>query len=155
MVKYKEMDETYKLSWLIFRAHTLLYRARETELLPYDIKPRQAAVLTVAKAIGEKATPAEVSRWLLREPHTVSGILDRMEKRGLIKRLKDLEKKNMIRIAFTEKGEEAYRAVRRRGVYHKIIEVLSEEEREQLSVLLNKIQEKALKVSGLKKPPFP
>jgi DNA-binding MarR family transcriptional regulator len=106
-------------------------------------------------AIGENATPAEISRWLLREPHSVSGILERMEKNGLIKRVKDLERRNMIRVTFTEKGKQAYGVVRRRGVWHKIMEVLTAEEQEYLAYLLNKVHEKVLKLSGIKKPPSP
>jgi len=155
MKKSIYVDDKYKLAWLIFRVRTLLYRTRDKELTPYDVKPRQAAVLMVAAAIGDKATPAEISRWLLREPHTVSGILDRMEKKGLVNRVKDLERKNMIRVTLTEKGQKAYRAVRKKGVYHKIIGVLTEEEQGQLASLLTKIQEKAIKVSEFKIRPFP
>lgn len=155
MKKPTKIDPKYEFAWVIFQLRALLYRVREKELLPYGVKPRQAAVLVVMAAIGEKATPAEISRWLLREPHSVSGILERMEKSGLVKRVKDLERKNMIRVTFTDKGRQAYRVVRRKGIWHKIMGVLTAEEQERLVYLLNKVHEKALKVSGVKKPPFP
>ena len=155
MIEPPKKDRKYEFVWVLFQLRALLYKVREKELLAYGVKPRQAAVLVVMAAIGEQATPAEISRWLLREPHSVSGILDRMEKKGLIRRVKNLEKKNMIRVTFTEKGRQAYRIVRRKGVWHKIVGILSDEEQELLTQSLNKIHEKVLKVSGMKKPPFP
>jgi len=53
----------------------------------------QAAVLFVVRNMKTAATPAEISRRLFREPHTVSELIKRMEKQGLVRKKKDLEKK--------------------------------------------------------------
>lgn len=45
----------------------------------------------------------------------MSGLLDRMEKQGLVRKVNDLERKNPIRVAVTEKGEEAYRSLKADG----------------------------------------
>ncbi|UCH42995.1 MAG: MarR family transcriptional regulator, partial [Dehalococcoidales bacterium] len=100
--------------------------------------------LFIIQAIGNQATPAEISRWILREPHSVSGLLDRMERRGLIKRTKDLAWKNMIRVTVTEQGKEAYKISTARESIHKILSVLSDEECWQLGSYLRTIRDKAL-----------
>jgi len=64
--------------------------------------------LFVVQSTRERATPSEISRWLLREPHSTSGLITRMEKDGLVTKVDDLERKNMLRVAMTEKGREAY-----------------------------------------------
>ena len=98
-------DQDYELWVLLHQACSPMARARDDELGPVGISRMQAAVLFIVRAITAPATPAEVSRWLFREPHTVSGLLNRMEKHGLVRKIKDLGRKNMIRIVITEKGE--------------------------------------------------
>ena len=61
----------------------------------------------MAKALGNKCTPAKMSRILVRQPHTVSAIIDRMVKNGFLKKVKDMERKNWVRVIVTEKGEKA------------------------------------------------
>ena len=46
----------------------------------------------------KRVTPKMIANELYLEPHTVSEMLRRMEKQGLISRKKDLEKKNLIRV---------------------------------------------------------
>jgi len=78
---------------------------------------------------------------LLREPHSVSGILMRMEKQGLLKRTKNMERKNLIRITLTAKGESALKqAMKKEGVKH-VLSKLSEEQRRQLKQSLLALKE--------------
>jgi rRNA processing protein Gar1 len=68
-------------SWIwLSRTRDAVFAARRKELHRYDISARQASVMFVIQALGDKATPSEISRWLLREPHSVSEFLQRMEK---------------------------------------------------------------------------
>ena len=112
--------------------------------------------LLIIRAIGDKVTPAEISRWLLREPHSVSEIISRMEKQGLLKKVRDLYRKNLVRIELTEKGSEAYNQAIKRDSIHTIMSALSDEERRQFSTMLEKIRDRALKESGKElRTPFP
>lgn len=132
-----------------------MYRAREKELFQIGLTPEQAAVLFVVQSTGPRVTPADISRYLLREPHSVSGLLSRMEKDGLIKKVKDLERKNLVRVALTEKGEDAYRQSSKRESIHRIMSGLSKEERQQVRASLEKLWNKALEeLGGDSKAPF-
>ena len=144
-------DEDYRIWTLLAQTRALLYMARGRELIQYDITPRQAAALFAIQAIGSKATPAKVSRWLCREPHTVSSLLSRMEGEGLIRKTKDLDRKNLVRITLTEKGKKAYDQSLRRESIHEIMPALSKEERQLLSSCLEKLRDKALFVLGKSK----
>ena len=137
-------DEAANLWLLLRRASYAALKARAKELHQYGISSANGGVLFIVHKLGQQATPAEISRQIFREPHSVSGLLKRMEKDGLIRRIKDLNKKNMIRIEMTEKGREIYKQVSKRETVHRIISALSEEERQQLSRCLTKIREKAL-----------
>lgn len=146
----------YELWVLLHQACDAMTRARENELKPFAISKMWAGVLFIVKAAKVPATPAEISRWLFREPHTVSGLLNRMEKEGLVRKVKDLERKNLIRVVITEKGEEAYCRSRKLKAIHKILSCLPQEERDNLRAYLETLRNKALEEVGVRhRLPFP
>ena len=148
-------DQDYQLWVLLHHACDAMARARENELRPVGISGMQAAVLFIVKTLEVPATPAEISRRLFREPHTVSGLLDRMERQGLVRRVKDLERRNLIRVAITEKGEQAYHRSREMGVIHEILSSLSQEEQDNLRAYLETLRHKALAELAAQRPlPF-
>ena len=150
------VDRNFRLFWLLRQTAHAMFDARQKELAQYGITTRHAAALFAIQAIGDEATPAEISRWVFREPHSVSGILSRMEKTGLVKKTKDLDKKNLIRVILTEKGRQAYRQATKRESINRVFSALAEEDRQQLESLLELLWEKALKDLGVAvKPPFP
>ena len=138
-------DPDYNLWVSLARTREALYKARKKELAQYSIPPRQAAVLPVVEAIGHEATPAELSRWLARESHSVSELLNRMEKQGLLRKIKDLDRKNQVRVELTQKGREAYHQVMKRESIHNIMSVLSEEQRQKLMSYLQLLGNAAMK----------
>lgn len=153
---HQSTDQDYNLWVLLAQARSAMFRARQQELRQYGITPRQAAVLFIVQAIGHKATPAEISRWLFREAHSVSDLLNRMEKQGLLRKVKDLDRKNMIRIELTDKGREMLDNAMQRESIHRIMSSVSNQEREQLRSILQKIRDESTQVSGMKhKLPFP
>jgi len=141
---------------LLHQTFNAMVRADENELRQFGISTPQAAVLCVVKTVTVPATPAEISRWLFRQPHTVSGLLNRMEKQGLVRKVKDLERKNMIRIVLTEKGEEVHQKSKEMKVICKIMARLSPEERSNLRTYLKALRNEALKENGIRyQLPFP
>ena len=139
-------DKDYNLWLLMLKVKRLMLKARERDLQQYGITPEQAGMLYLIQANEEKVTPADISRLTFREPHTVSGLINRMEKAGLVTKHKDLDRKNMIRIALTDKGRHAYEQSTIREPIHLILSALSEDEREKLRSYLNRIQGKTVDV---------
>ncbi len=132
-------DQDYALWLLLLKVRRCISKARDKELSPYDITPEQAGVLFIVQALNSRTTPAEISRLTFREPHTVAVLISRMEQKGLVRKVRDMAKKNMIRIVITEKGEQAYNQSSRRAPIHNIMSALSEAERQQLMSLLERI----------------
>jgi len=130
---------------LLSQATTAMSRVADKELGKVGISMMQAAVLFFVKNAEEPATPAEISRWLFREPHTVSELLSGMEKQGLIRKTKDLERKNLVRITLTEKGEEAYQRQAEIRVIGKILSSLSPEECDKIGACMKKLRDEAIK----------
>ncbi|MFC2020355.1 MarR family winged helix-turn-helix transcriptional regulator [Chloroflexota bacterium] len=143
-------DISYEL-WLLFtRTRHLVYKARQKELNQYDISARNASVLSVIVRLGGKATPGNLARELFLEPHSVSGLISRMTKQGLINKVKDLERKNLVRIEITEKGYEAYQKSTGRESISDIMSVLTQEEKLELWSLLAKIRGRAIEELEMK-----
>jgi MarR family transcriptional regulator, organic hydroperoxide resistance regulator len=155
MTYFTQEDKDYNLWILLTRARNLVFRARELELQRYGLTPEQAIILHIIHNSKEKLTPAEVARLIFRRPHTVSAMLDRMEEKSLINKATDPNRKNMIRIEITEKGDEAYRLTTKRGPIHRIMGTLENEERDRLSHTLDNIITKTSDELGLNKDNLP
>ncbi len=151
-----DTDKDFTLWWLVLQARRAMYKVRSRELLKYGVTPEETAILLVVKIIGDTATPAEISRWILREPHSTSGLLERMRKKGLIDKTKDMDRKNLVRVVMTEKGQETLQDSTGREAVHKILSHLSLKERQQLTSLVIKLRKAAIEeLGGFEVPPFP
>ena len=111
-------------------------------LTPFNITPGQYGVLRYLWE-NSACTPKEISQVLRLENSTVSGVLDRMEKKGLIKRELDSNDRRSIRVVLTPEG-----ASMRDGVLEiiddlnkQVLDVLSPEQREIFIDSLRKIGE--------------
>ncbi len=135
--------------WTVLnQARDAIFKFREKELQKIGISTAIAEVLFTIEDIGYRATPTEISSHLVREFHSVSSILSRMEKKGLVKKVNDLERKNMVRIYITDKGKQVYHEARKRESILNILSCLSETEVIQLSLPLKKLRDEAIKSLG-------
>lgn len=138
-------DENYDLWFVLGQARQAVRKARQRELNRQSITLRKSAVLAVMQVNGGKATPAEISQWFILELNSVYELLIRMEREGLVRKAKNLGKRRMAGVVLTEKGREAYYQSAKGKVIPKIMSCLSEEERQQLRLYLERLRDKALK----------
>ena len=156
MKVFAPTDEDYNLWLFLAQVRAVMLMAREKEVSRYGITASQASVLFVINATGHKATPAEISRWIFRKSPTVSGILNRMEKQGLVRRVKDLERKNKVRVELTEKGREVYNKVSVRESMHRIMASLDRKSRQHLDSCLETLRAATMRyLEEEKDMPFP
>lgn len=154
MVNNISEDKDYNLWVLLHQAKDAIYMAREKELNQYGISPRHACVLFVINAVGGKAKITEITRWMLREHHSVSALLNRMEKKGLVRKAKEPAKR--ISFTITAKGKKAFNESLKRESIREIMSCLSEEEHQQLTSSMKKLRDEALTKSiTIGKLPFP
>jgi len=130
----------------LFATATVVQRARELELAKVGITPIQAGVLMILKTATRPVTPTQLARTLYREPHSMSALLQRMEKQGLIERTKDLEQRNLVRISITRKGEQTFKRQWAAKVTTSITSCLSDEEMEVLGTSLEKLRARAVEI---------
>ena len=135
-------------------------RAREIERLGLTCIEHRVliSVPLIENSRGKKVTASELSRWLFRNRSTICELLNRMEKKGLIQRIPWPGKKKTYSIKITEKGHQLREKCNHDGLtfVNRAMSSISEEERNQLHVIMGKLRGEALKELGLsKKPPFP
>lgn len=136
----RELD----LIGLLNQTTETIFRARQKELKQYNISTSQGAVLFITKTLGEKATISEISRWLLRKPHTISEIVKRMANKGLVKKSKVPNRKTIIKVELTQEGLDIYQKAKKRQSFQNILSCLSQDERQQLISYLQRLREVAL-----------
>jgi DNA-binding MarR family transcriptional regulator len=125
---------------------TILRRAWEMELAQVGLTVPQALVLTIVAGSPEPITPMKLSKLLHREPHTISALLTRMEAQGLVKKERNLERGNWVRVTLTKKGKEAYeRQVVARRVRN-VTECLSKQELDALNKMNRKLRAKGIEM---------
>jgi len=144
------VDTRFSVWLLLGQTADAMARVRERELRQHRISLSQSAILLIAEAIGDKATPAEIARRLLRKPASVTGIINRMAQSGLVMKVKDLPKKNFIRVVLTEKGRKLYNYSLKRMAVEHVMSSLSEDELQQLRSYLETLRTAALKELGWK-----
>ena len=155
MAQQIKADKDYTLSTSLLQVADIFVKVRERELLPQNLSATSADILFLVDAMGKDVIPAKISRMLLREPHSISGILMRMEKQGLLKRAKNMERKNLIRVTLTSKGETALKqAMKKEGVNH-ILSKLTEEQRRQLKQSLTALKDAGMKELNLSPKALP
>jgi len=139
--------------WLLLaRTQHIVSKIRHKELRQCGVTINEAAVLFTILRLKRPATPAAISQEVHWEPHTVSELLKVMEKKGTIKKVRDLERKNLIRVAITDKGIEAYHKSAQRKSTRQVMSVLTKEEQIQLWTLLAKVRDKGLEQLGIDIP---
>jgi MarR family 2-MHQ and catechol resistance regulon transcriptional repressor len=136
--------EDFELYKLLHDTATLAGKVRQKELKKYGISTSQCAVLDCVHS-SKNVTPTQISRWVLRESQSISMILNRMEKGGLIIRTPSVKRKNVIYLTLTEKGLEVYNLISKRVAIHKMMRELSQEDRDHLKQGLEKFQSIARK----------
>lgn len=138
------LDSNYNLYLLLYLTHTALFNARYREIKEFGLTSMEMALLTVVDGLGDAATPSEISRWMMRRRPTVSGLLDRMERNGLVRRSARRDSRKLKRVTMTEKGRKALNKAREKDIWQTIIGSMSDDDFKQLWSLLEKLKDAAI-----------
>ena len=149
-----QLNENEKTWERLVVTYTILERARELELGQAGLSLPQAAVIYFLKTASEPLTPSKLSRLVYKEPHTLSGLLSRMEIQGLVKKTKDLKRKNLVRVSLTKKGEESFKRQVNVRTVRNVTSCLSSKELASLNELLDKLYAKGIELLR-KMQPYP
>jgi len=137
-------DKAYDLWILLSRIYHLIAKLRNLELLKYNILPVQSYILFIIKALGNETTPTEISGYVYQQRSSISDILNRMVKQGLIvKRPKSGGKRRVI-VSLTKAGERALALSADREYLRKVMSSLTERQKRQLESSLEILRDAAI-----------
>ncbi len=134
------MDLEECVNYLLTNAQHKVFLLMSDRLAPFGITPGQYGVLNCLWIRCED-TPKDVAQALGLETSTISGLLDKMQKRGLIDRIVNAEDRRVIHIVLTPEGEALREPVLAviRQVNEEILSIFSPEESAALLSALRSI----------------
>ena len=136
----------HKIAVSIRAVDLLLSKIRHGELAHLGVTPAYVGVLHFTKKFDMPPTILELRDAMNRGNSSMVGIVNRMERGGLVIRQVDSESKKFTRVLITEKGEALYEKAMQHNLFTKIISVLPEEDRNKLSEYLDILYKEARKV---------
>jgi DNA-binding MarR family transcriptional regulator len=142
-----EFEETAMTTWAVLRQTWIsVNKAAEVKLAKVGLTPEKAAVLWACKDYPGILTPAEIARLVFRENQTIAGLLNRMEKEGLVTRVPKRKGHPFTEVKATPKGEkmagpgiEIYK-----NLIKGLVSGLTVEEQKQLQKLLKPLRQKMI-----------
>ena len=147
----------YQTWFLLHEVDTGIQRSMENELKPFKISVIATGLLYILKSSDEPVTLAELSGWLFRRPHSISELVSRMAKQGLVAKTADPHKKRGVQVSITPKGEEILTEyMAEMQIISRIMSSLTDEETQTFRVCLEKIRKSVIEelVLGAQRP-FP
>jgi MarR family transcriptional regulator, organic hydroperoxide resistance regulator len=93
------------ISFYLGKAYQRVAQSAKQRLAPYGVTPVQYALLKVLWE-QDSLSGAELGERLVLDSSTMTGLLDRLEDAGLIKRQADATDRRMNRIVLTDRGRD-------------------------------------------------
>jgi len=141
------LDNPLLMTWhLLHQTLNSILKCEDQVFSKHGITTEQYSVLMAIRYIEPPVTPTEVGRWLDRNTNSISLIVERMVKAGLVRRIRDLRDRRSVRLVLTQDGKEIFERATVAGwvLVQEILSRLSEEEMRSLSRLLETVREKAI-----------
>ncbi len=105
--KSESANRVLRLWLLLHRVHDVVNLCEESILREYGLTPEQFAALASVRSDGGSLRPVDLALMLERSPNSVSMLIDRMVKAGLVRRTRDRRDRRAVNVTLTGKGAKA------------------------------------------------
>jgi DNA-binding MarR family transcriptional regulator len=147
--------DVFRLWKLLDHTKFMVGRLREMELAGYGLTPEQVHVLDIIFQNGGSTTINEIVELTMRQHHSISTLINRMARQGLVNKIKTADDKRIFKVVITDKGLTVFNKVSRDSILNTFAS-LSDEEKTGLDTYLHKLLIKAYTLLGKEyKPHFP
>jgi len=146
-----EFENLDKRAWVLLRqVHTLVSKCEDKVFSEHGLTTEQHGVLMAIKHIDGPVRITDIARWLDRSVNSVSMIIDRMVKAGLVRRTRDRKDRRTVFVTTTSKAEKDYVLATMAGweLIQEIISSLSDEDKLILIRLLETLRDKTYDYLG-------
>ncbi len=137
-------DKEYDIWILLSRVYHLIAMLRKLELSKYNILPVQSYILFIIKALGNETTPSKISEYVYQQRSSISDILNRMVKQGLIRKTNKSGGNKRVIVTLTAKGEKALALSKKREYLRKVMTSLTDEKKRQLESAMEILRDNAI-----------
>ena len=133
------------INFLLTGAQHKVFQGLKKDLEQYDITPIQYGVLKCIWQL-DIHNPKEIAEQLGIENSTISGILDRMEKKELIERQIDKEDRRFVKVELTKAGRDLEGPVNKtiESFNKEALAIFTDDEATKLREMLHKIMDQQL-----------
>ena len=108
MVTNSESGNTVMRLWLLLhRVRDALFLCEDSVFQEYGLTTEQFTLLAAVKGGGGSLRPSDLAFYMERSPNSVSMLVDRMVKAGLVKRTRDRKDRRVVNVTLTGKAEKA------------------------------------------------
>jgi DNA-binding MarR family transcriptional regulator len=133
--------------WFLMHRDVGLFRLCEDQAYgEKGLTMEQFTVLAAVKQIGPPAGIMEIAKWIGRSPNSISMIIDRMVKAGLVKRTRDRIDRRVVNVTPTSKAENLFALAIPAGwkFINEVMSPLSQEDRQTFARLLETVRYETL-----------
>ena len=131
----------------IYETCNVLKQSEDQMLRQYGLTVEQLSVLSVVSYLRGSARIADIAEWLERSANSISMIVDRMVKSGLVRRTRDRVDRRVVFVSATSKGEAAFKPAYPAMIEfdRRIFQPLSEADMNTMAGLLGTVKYEVLK----------
>jgi DNA-binding MarR family transcriptional regulator len=143
----KSVELALRLWRQVYQTYTLLKRCEDQIFEEHGLTTEQYAILVSMEYLGEPARVTDIAHWLERSTNSVSMIIDRMVKAGLVTRRRDTRDRRVVYVSSTSKAQNALKPANMASfeVVSKILLPLSYEDKNTLLSLLGTVKYETIK----------
>ena len=140
-VKFESENTVMRLWLLLRRVGDSLAVCQDSVFSKYGLTTEQFGVLASIKSRGP-LRPTDLASILERSPNSISMLVDRMVKAGLVRRTRDRKDRRVIIVSLTSKGEKAVEPAIPAGweFIQKIVSPLSDNDRRAFASMLETVK---------------
>jgi DNA-binding MarR family transcriptional regulator len=140
------LNEPRLETWILcHQTYNLVSKCEEAAFAETGLTPQQHGVLLAIKYIKGPATPTTLAHWLDRKTNSISMIVNRMERAGLVKGARDRQDRRSLRLVTTRKGKGKLEQATKSGweLIERLLSGFSDEELQTFIRLMEKLRGKA------------
>jgi DNA-binding MarR family transcriptional regulator len=143
----QEIDLDFELWRLFDHTRFMIGRLREMELAEFGLTPEQSHVLDILVKNGGVTTINEIVEITQRQHHSISTLINRMTKQGLVTKKKTLTDNRKYDVVITSHGQNLVKKLARESI-KKIFSCLTGEKREDFVAALICLRDQAYSLHG-------
>ncbi len=125
----------------LYLTYSVIFKSIERSIAHTGVTLPQAMALNTIRYGEGPMTPSRLAQQLMQETQSVTGLIDRMERQGWVRRVRDLSDRRAIRLELTEEGGRKLDETVRPGreMTERMFVRLSEKQTQELTDLLSQV----------------